>query len=91
MLPLAWSCCGALLAWRAVGVRTGAVTRLRHVGYAAVALALPYACCPGRWRWRAGRGGRPSLLQAIVAAFLLAWCGRPGRRPRLAPWSGLCC
>ena len=54
-------------------VRAGAVTRLRHVGYAAVALALPYSLLAGALAVASRTAvAAPSLLQAVVASFLLA-------------------
>jgi hypothetical protein len=75
---------GALLAMAGRWVvRAGAVTRLRHVGYAAIALAFPYALL-------AGAVAAPSLLQAVIAAFLLALvAGGLGAARGLAPWSRL--
>jgi hypothetical protein len=83
---------GALLA--AAGrwvVRAGAVTRLRHVGYAAVALALPYALLAGALAVASGTSvAAPSLLQAVIASFLLALvAGGLGGARGLAPWSRL--
>src|SRR5205823_14903787 len=65
---------GALraVAGRWVG-RAGHVARLRHVGYAAIALALPYALLAGALAVASGTSvAAPSLLQAVIAAFLLA-------------------
>ena len=83
---------GALLA--AAGrwvVRAGNVTRLRHVGYAAIALALPYALLAGALAVASGTPvAAPSLLQAVIAAFLLALvAGGLGAARGLAPWSRL--
>jgi len=83
---------GALLA--AAGrwvVRAGNVTRLRHVGYAAVALALPYALLSGALAVASRTAvASPSLPQAVVAAFLLALvAGGLGAARGLAPWSRL--
>jgi Family of unknown function (DUF6350) len=72
-------------------VRTGEVTRLRHVGYAAVALAAPYALLAGALAM-VGRTqlATPSLLQAVVAAFLLAFvAGGTGGARSLARWPRL--
>jgi hypothetical protein len=72
-------------------VHAGAVTRLRHVGYAAVALALPYtllaaaAAVASRTTQLA-----PTLWQAVIASFLLALvAGGLGAARALAPWSRL--
>ena len=72
-------------------VRAGAVTRLRHVGYAAVALALPYALLAGAVAVASRTAvAAPSLLQAVVASFLLALvAGGLGAARGLAPWSRL--
>ena len=72
-------------------VRAGAVTRLRHVGYAAVALALPYSLLAGALAVASRTAvAAPSLLQAVVASFLLALvAGGLGAARGLAPWSRL--
>jgi len=72
-------------------VRAGAVTRLRHVGYAAIALAFPYALLAGALAVASGTSvAAPSLLQAVIAAFLLALvAGGLGAARGLAPWSRL--
>jgi hypothetical protein len=72
-------------------VHAGAVTRLRHVGYAAVALALPYTLLAGALAV-ASRSAQaaPSLWQAVIASFLLALvAGGLGVARGLAPWSQL--
>jgi hypothetical protein len=83
---------GALLALAGRWVvRVGAVTRLRHVGYAAVALALPYTLLAGALAvaCRSAQAA-PSLWQAVVASFLLALvAGGLGAARGLAPWSRL--
>ena len=83
---------GALLALAGRWVvRAGAVTRLRHVGYAAIALALPYTLLAGALAV-ASRSSQaaPSLWQAVVASFLLALvAGGLGAARGLAPWSRL--
>jgi hypothetical protein len=72
-------------------VRVGGVTRLRHVGYAAIALALPYALLSGALAVASRTAvASPSLPQAVVAAFLLALvAGGLGAARGLAPWSRL--
>ncbi len=83
---------GALLAMAGRWVvRAGAVTRLRHVGYAALALALPYALLAGALAVACRTAvAAPSLLQAVVASFLLALvAGGLGAARGLAPWSRL--
>ena len=83
---------GALLALAGRWVvHAGAVTRLRHVGYAALALALPYTLLAGALAV-ASRNSQaaPSLWQAVVASFLLALvAGGLGAARGLAPWSRL--
>jgi hypothetical protein len=72
-------------------VHAGAVTRLRHVGYAAVALALPYTLLAGALAV-ASRSAQaaPSLWQAVIASFLLALvAGGLGAARGLAPWGRL--
>ncbi len=83
---------GALLAMAGRWVvRAGAVTRLRHVGYAAVALALPYALLAGALAVASRTAvAAPSLVQAVAASFLLALvAGGLGAARGLAPWSRL--
>ena len=72
-------------------VRVGGVTRLRHVGYAAVALALPYALLAGALAVASRTAvASPSLWQAVIASFLLALvAGGLGAARALAPWSRL--
>ena len=83
---------GALLALAGRWVvHAGAVTRLRHVGYAVIALALPYTLLAGALAV-ASRSAQaaPSLWQAVVASFLLAVvAGGLGAARGLAPWSQL--
>jgi hypothetical protein len=83
---------GALLALAGRWVaRAGAVTELRHAGYAAVALALPYALLAGALAVASRTAqAAPSLWQAVVASFLLAAvAGGLGAARGLAPWSRL--
>ena len=72
-------------------VRAGSVTQLRHVGYAAVALALPYALLAGALALASRTPAAvPSLTEAVVASFLLALvAGGLGAARALAPWSRL--
>ena len=64
-------------------VRAGEVTRLRHVGYAAIALALPYALLAGALAVASRTAvAAPSLLQAVIASFLLALVAGGWARPR---------
>jgi hypothetical protein len=83
---------GALLAMAGRWVvHAGAVTRLRHVGYAALALALPYTLLAGALAVASRTAqAAPSLWQAVVASFLLAIvAGGLGAARGLAPWSRL--
>jgi hypothetical protein len=83
---------GALLAMAGRWVvRAGAVTRLRHVGYAALALALPYALLAGALAVACRTAtATPSVLQAVISSFLLALvAGGLGGARALAPWSRL--
>jgi Family of unknown function (DUF6350) len=83
---------GALLALAGRWVvRAGSVTRLRHVGYAAVALAFPYALLAGALALASGTTVvAPSLWQAVAASFLLALvAGGLGAARGLAPWPKL--
>jgi hypothetical protein len=83
---------GALLALAGRWVvRTCEVTRLAHVGYVAVALALPYALLAGALAVASGTAAAaPSLLQAVAAAFLLALvAGGLGAARGVAPWPRL--
>jgi hypothetical protein len=72
-------------------VHAGTVTRLRHAGYAAVALALPYTLLAAAVAV-ASRTAQlaPTLWQAVIASFLLALvAGGLGAARALAPWSRL--
>jgi hypothetical protein len=83
---------GALLAMAGRWVvRAGGVIRLRHVGYAALALALPYALLAGALAVACRTATvTPSLLQAVISSFLLALvAGGLGGARGLAPWSRL--
>lgn len=72
-------------------VRTGEVARLRHVGYAAVVLAAPYALLAAAVALIGHTAlAAPSLWQAVLAAFLLALlAGGIGGARALAPWRRL--
>jgi hypothetical protein len=93
MLPLGLVALpGALLAMAGRWVvRTAGVTRLRHVGYVAIALAFPYALLAGAIAVASRTAVvAPSLWQAVIAAFLLALvAGGLGAARGLAPWSRL--
>lgn len=93
MLPLGLVLLPGALLWRAGRwlVRAGAMTKLSDVGYAALALAAPYAALCGALAL-AGRSAlaAPSLPQAVTAGFLLALCaGGLGGARALAPWPRL--
>jgi hypothetical protein len=93
MLPLGLVLLPGALLWRAGRwlVRAGAMTKLSDVGYAALALAAPYAALCGALAL-AGRSAlaAPSLPEAVTAGFLLALCaGGLGGARALAPWPRL--
>jgi putative intracellular protease/amidase len=93
LLPLGLVLLPGALLWRAGRwvVRAGAVSRLRHVGYAAVALAVPYALLTAVLAL-ASRSVRESasLPQAVACGFLLALAaGGLGGARALAPWPRL--
>jgi hypothetical protein len=93
LLPLGLVLLPGALLWRAGRwvVRTGGVRRLRHVGYAALALAAPYALVAAALAL-ASRSvlAEPSLPQAVIASFLLALvAGGLGAVRALAPWAQL--
>jgi hypothetical protein len=93
MLPLGLVLLPGALLWRAGRwvVRTGGVVRLRHVGTAALALAVPYALAAGALAL-ASRSAQtaPSVPQAVVCGFLLALvAGGLGGARALAPWAQL--
>jgi hypothetical protein len=93
LLPLGLVLLPGALLWRAGRwvVRTGGVSRLRHVGYAALALAVPYALVAGVLA-TASRSAQaaPSWPQALVCGFLLALvAGGLGGARALAPWAQL--
>jgi hypothetical protein len=93
LLPLGLVLLPGALLWRAGRwvVRTGRVQRLRHVGYAAVALALPYGLLAGALAVASRAAlSAPSPLQAAGAGFLLALAaGGLGGARALAPWGRL--
>ncbi len=93
MFPLGLAVLPGALLYRAGRwvVRTGEVIRLRHAGYAALALAAPYCVLAGALAL-IGRTSlaSPSLWQAMAAAFLLAFvAGGIGSARGLAPWRRL--
>ena len=93
MLPLGLLVIPGALLWRAGRwvVRTGEVGRLWHVGYAALALALPYALLSAALAVAARSSlAAPSLPQAIIGPFLTALvAGGLGGAHALAPWRRL--
>jgi Family of unknown function (DUF6350) len=83
---------GALLALAGRWVvRTAGVTRLRHVGYVAIATAFPYALLSGAVAVASRTPvASPSLWQAVIAGFIIAAvAGGLGAARALAPWSRL--
>ncbi len=93
MLPLGLVLIPGALLWRAGRwvVRTGGVSGLSEVGYAGLALAAPYAVLCGALALASRSAlAAPSLSQAVIAGFLLAWCaGVLGGARALAPWGRL--
>ena len=90
MLPLGLVLLPGALLWLAGRwvVRKGEVSRLPEVGYAALALAVPYALLAGGLAL-AGQSAlaTPSPPQAVLAGFLLALvAGGLGGARALAPW-----
>jgi hypothetical protein len=93
MLPLGLVLLPGALLWMAGRwvVRRGQVTRLADVGYAALALAVPYGLVAGALAL-AGQSAlaTPSLLQAVLSGFLIALvAGGLGGARALAPWRRL--
>ena len=93
LLPLGLVVLPGALLWRAGQwvVRAAQVRRLRHVGYAAVALAAPYALLTGALAL-ASRSAleSSSLLQSVGWGLLLALAaGGLGGARALAPWPQL--
>ena len=77
MLPLGLVLLPGALLWRAGRwvVRVGELAKLSDVGYAALALAAPYAALCGALALASrSRLASPSLLEAVIAGFLLAFC-----------------
>jgi hypothetical protein len=93
LLPLGLVVLPGVLLWRAGNwvVRIGQVRRLRHVGYAAVALAVPYAVLAGALAL-ASRSSleSSSVPQSVAWGLLLALAaGGLGGARALAPWPQL--
>jgi hypothetical protein len=93
MLPLGLVLLPGALLWRAGRwvVRVGELTKLSELGYAVLALAAPYAALCGALALASrSRLASPSLLEAVIAGFLLAFCaGGLGGARALAPWPRL--
>lgn len=93
MLPLGLVLLPGALLWRAGRwvVQTGQVARLRHVGYAALALAVPYALLSGALALASRSAlAASSLPQAVIEPFLAALvAGGLGGARVLAPWRRL--
>lgn len=93
MLPLGLVLLPGLLLWRAGRwvVRVAGIRRLRHLGHAALALAVPYAVLAGGLALASkSRLESSSLLQAVGWGFLLALAaGGLGGARALAPWRQL--
>jgi Family of unknown function (DUF6350) len=93
MLPLGLVLLPGALLWRAGRwvVRTGEVVRLRHVGYAALALAVPYTLLSVALALASRTAlAAPSLSQAAIGPFLAALvAGGLGGARALAPWGRL--
>jgi hypothetical protein len=93
LLPLGLVLLPGALLWRAGRwvARTGGVGKLRHVGYAALALAAPYALVAGALAFASKSVlAEPSVPQAVIASFLLALtAGGLGGARSLAPWRRL--
>jgi Family of unknown function (DUF6350) len=93
MLPLGLVLLPGALLWRAGRwvVRTGGVGRLGHVGYAALALAVPYAMVAAALALASSSArATPSLPEAVICPFLLALtAGGLGGARALAPWRQL--
>ncbi len=93
LLPLGLVLLPGSLLWAAGRwvVRKGGLSRLPEVGYAALALAVPYALLAGGLAL-VGQSAlaTPSLTQAVLAGFLLALvAGGLGGARALAPWRRL--
>jgi hypothetical protein len=93
LLPLGLVLLPGALLWRAGRwvVRSGDVDQLRHVGYAALALAVPYALVAGALALASKSApATPSAPQAVLSGFLLALvAGGLGGARALAPWRQL--
>ncbi|HTT50799.1 MAG TPA: DUF6350 family protein [Streptosporangiaceae bacterium] len=90
LLPLGLVLLPGALLWLAGRwvVKKGEVSRLPEVGYAALALAVPYALLAGALALLGESSlATPSLAQAVLSGFLLALvAGGLGGARALAPW-----
>ena len=90
LLPLGLVLLPGALLWLAGRwvVKKGDVSRLPEVGYAALALAVPYALVAGALAFLGQSAlATPSLIQAVLSGFLLALvAGGLGGARALAPW-----
>jgi len=93
MLPLGLVVLPGLLLWRAGRwvVRAGRVRRLRHLGYAALALAVPYALLSGVLALVSRSAvASSSLPEALISGLVLAFvAGGLGGARAIAPWPQL--
>jgi hypothetical protein len=93
LLPLGLVLLPGALLWLAGRwvVKKGGVSRLPEVGYAALALAVPYALLAGALALLGQSSlATPSLAQAVLSGFLLALvAGGLGGARALAPWWNL--
>jgi len=93
LLPLGLVVLPGALLWRAGRwvVRAGQVRRLRHVGYAALALAVPYAVLTGALALASrSRLESSSLPQSVACGLVLALAaGGLGAARAVAPWPEL--
>ena len=90
LLPLGLVLLPGALLWRAGRwvVRTGRVRSLRHIGYAALALAVPYALLTGALAIASRSAVESSSLpQSVACGLLLALAaGGLGAARAVAPW-----
>jgi hypothetical protein len=93
MLPLGLVLLPGALLWRAGRwvIRAGGVGKLHHVGYAALALAVPYAMVAAALALASSSSrAAPSVPEAVVCSFLLALtAGGLGGARGIARWAQL--